>query len=66
MQTVFTILEINPALGAFGFSFLQEPLFGPLFGGEPPARKTVVYIRDTDGLTQNVLIVPAETVRGAF
>ena len=62
MQTVFTTLEINPAYGTLGFSFLQEPLFG----GEAPARKTVVYIRDTDGLTQNVLIVPAETVRGAF
>lgn len=62
MQTVFTILEIPRTFGTLGYSFLEEPLFG----GQAPMRKTVVYIRDTDGLTQNVLIVPAETVRGAF
>jgi hypothetical protein len=62
MQTVFTTLEINPAIGALGFSFLRQPLFG----GDAPARQTVVYIRDTDGLTAKVLILPADVVRGAF
>jgi hypothetical protein len=56
MQTVFTILEVPRAFGTLGFSFLQAPLFGD----ETPARKTVVYIRDMDGLTQSVLILPAD------
>lgn len=62
MQTVFTSLEIQAAPGTLGFSFLRQPLFA----GEAAERVTVLYLRDTQGLTARVMMLPADAVRGAF
>lgn len=61
MQPVNTILEIEKTYGTIGFSFLRRPIFGQV-----PTRETVLYIRDTAGLTASVVILPAESLRGSF
>jgi hypothetical protein len=61
MLPVNFITEVENTLGTIGYSVLQRSIFD----GEPE-RKTVLFLRDREGYTQNVVIVPAETLRGSF
>ena len=61
MLPVNSIIEVENTLGTIGYSVLQRPIFG----GQPE-RKTVLFLRDREGYTQNVVIVPAEILRGSF
>ena len=60
MQTVDFISDVPYTGGTIGYSILYNNWTGSV------DKKTVLFIRDSDGLTQTVLLVPAETVRGAF
>jgi len=60
MQTVNYISDVQHTAGTIGFSMLYKT-----WGGEPQKR-TVLYLRDFDGLTQSVIVLPADAVRGAF
>jgi hypothetical protein len=60
MQTVKWISDVNAALGTTGYSVLEQT-----WGGEV-RRTTALFLRGSDGFTERVLILPAETVRGAF
>ena len=61
MQTIDTIFEVVPALGAVGFSFLRRPLLDG-----PAVRTTALYLRDREGFVLSVLMLPAAAVKGAF
>ena len=56
MQTIKTVVEIDSAQGAFGFSYVREGFMDYL----PAKRETLVYLRDGAGWTCRVLIMPAE------
>lgn len=55
MTSILTVAEIDSAHGAFGYSYLREG-----FCGAPAKRETLVYLRDGNGWTCRVLIMPAE------
>ena len=52
MQPVNTYLEVEPAIGTWGFSCLYIPL-----PGDEPVRRTLYYIRDGNGHIQHAEIV---------
>lgn len=56
MQAIKTVVEIDTAHGAFGFSYVREGLMSD----DPAKRETLVYLRDGAGWTCRVLIMPAE------
>ena len=58
MQPVILISEVENSLGATGYSVLQRQ-----FGGKVE-RMTMLLLRDSNGWTQNVLILPADVVLG--
>jgi hypothetical protein len=60
MQTVKWVSDVQAALGTTGYSVLEQT-----WGGEV-RRTTALFLRGSDGFIERVLIVPAETVRGAF
>ena len=60
MQIVDFISDVNHTAGTTGFSVLYNQWTGAV------EKRTVLFLRDRDGFTQNVLIMPADAVRGAF
>jgi hypothetical protein len=57
MKPVQTLFEAGHHFGALGFSVLYDPLFG----GEPQ-RKTILFLRDSEGTAIGHIFDSAEKV----
>jgi len=58
MQPVNFISSVEHTIGCVGYSSLVYSLDGRTIG-----RTTILFLRDKDGWTRNVVIAPAATLR---
>lgn len=59
MKPVYLMSEVHATTGSLGYSCLVEPIFP----GDAPKRKTMLFLRDGDGRFQNCIILDAAVVR---